>query len=453
MYRPIDHAALWDRLRRHLSLSGPAAASELYQLLSVSPATLSRLRAERRDELLVVGRARATRYAARRAIAGSRDALPVYEIGQDGAAALLGTLHPVAPAGFHFATDTALAGFYPGMPWFLDDLRPSGFLGRLVPAHHPDLGFPRDVRDWSVDQAVVWLASHGSDLVGNLVLGSPAFERSLLTTPSNLVDASERDLRYPALATDVMAAGIPGSSAGGEQPKFLATVRDGTRHTPVLVKFSPPVTSAVGTRIADLLVCEHLAGRAVVEAGLPSARSEVHRHGDRVFLEVERFDRVGARGRRGLVSLRALDGEYVGDGHGWAEVAEALGAQHRIADSCVERVAWLDRFGEWIGNTDRHLGNLSFLFQGGRLGELAPTYDMLPMGYAPRSGEVVDVTLALPRLTASRAHTWVGAWRAALGFWEAVSRHPLVSPEFQAIANANVKLLAAQEPTLERLPR
>lgn len=452
MYRPLDQAAVRGTLFRHLGFHGHTGAGELQRLLGVSSATFSRLMAAHAEDVLAVGRGRATRYAARRRIEGLPSALPLYEV-LDGRTVLLGTLHPVRPDGYYVESDSPVRGFYPGLPWFLDDLRPSGFLGRLVPSQHPELGFPRSVDAWSVDQVVVYLAGHGADLVGNLVLGEGALQRALQATPAHPVARGERSERYGALAADAMAAGIPGSSAAGEQPKFLATRIDGDRHVPVLVKFSPPVRDEASRRVADLLVCEHLALARIADAGLPAARTALVRSADRTFLEVERFDREGRQARRGLVSLRALDAEFVGDPTSWTSVARALHVQRRIPAEALRRVVWLERFGDWIGNTDKHLGNLSFHFQSGALGALAPVYDMLPMGYAPRSGEVVPVELRLPTLSPSQADLWVETWRVAVAFWRDVSAHPEVSAGFAAIAARNADRVEEMGPTLARLPR
>ncbi len=44
-------------------------------------------------------------------------------------------------------------------------------------------------------------------------------------------------------------------------------------------------------------------------------------------------------------------------------------------------------FGMLIGNTDMHHGNLSFIISlHGRPYALAPAYDILPMGFAPKVG-------------------------------------------------------------------
>ena len=99
----------------------------------------------------------------------------------------------------------------------------------------------------------------------------------------------------------------PGSSAGGEQPKFC-TIHSG-RH--VLVKFSPASDSAVSQRMRDLLVCEHLALQTLAQAGRPAATTQIFLAAGRVFLESERFDRT-PQGRIAMVSLEVYDSEYIG---------------------------------------------------------------------------------------------------------------------------------------------
>ena len=68
-------------------------------------------------------------------------------------------------------------------------------------------------------------------------------------------------------------------------------------------------------------------------------------------------------------------------------------------------------FGPLIGNTDRHHGNLSVVGAYGPPYALAPAYDMLPMGFQPRSGGALTDTLNPATLLAV-----VGplVWRRAL---------------------------------------
>ena len=250
--------ALADRLCRYLFIDGPSSGPELCRHLAISQPTFSRLVAARRGRVLVTGRARATRYALKRVISALPSPIPVFEVGEPGQGPrLLLHLHPIAPSGFWIEpiADEVEPAFIDGFPHFLFDLRPSGFLGRLVPLQHPEIDAPLDINRWSDDDTLRYLAGHGSDLSGNLIAGSTAYERYMEQTlaPRCCVPERERELVYPRAARDVLAFGVPGSSAGGEQPKFLANRGTGEAAVPVIVKFSPPTSTRSGSRVADLV--------------------------------------------------------------------------------------------------------------------------------------------------------------------------------------------------------
>jgi hypothetical protein len=80
-----------------------------------------------------------------------------------------------------------------------------------------------------------------------------------------------------------------------------------------LVKFTAPDDNPVSARWRDLLLTEHLALETLRAAEIPAAVSRVVDEGPQRFLELQRFDRLGLRGRRALVSLASLDGEFVGN--------------------------------------------------------------------------------------------------------------------------------------------
>lgn len=430
------------------------SAAALSRRLGISQPAFSRLARRLGPGLLVVGRARATRYAARREVPGVGRSLPLFEIDERGLSRRLASLHAVRPRGFFIephAEDVG-AGFHPDLSWFLHDLRPAGFLGRLVPRQHPELGLPADPRDWSGDLTLGYLARHGWDTPGALVVGDEALRLYLARAaePPAGITASQRARRYPRLAEDALAAGIPGSSAGGEQAKFLGWRAPGP--VAVLVKFSPPVGEPVGRRSADLLVCEHLAHRAIEAHGLPAARSELIEAGGRVFLEVERFDRLPGGGRRGVLSLAALDLEYVGRLRGWSETAAELAALGLVERALLGPIRWLEAFGRLIGDHDMHAGNLSFFARGTRVTGLAPAYDRLPMLYAPEGGNLVERAFAPAPPLAVEADVWADACRAAGEVWRAAASHPLVSRGFRAIARANAKKVASLAERARLLP-
>ena len=155
--------------------------------------------------------------------------------------------------------------------------------------------------------------------------------------------------------------------------------------------------------------------------------------GSQRFLEVERFDRVGELGRRGLFSMKALDAEFVGAGAaGWAAIAHALAKEGCIAPEAAAGAALLQAIGVLIGNTDMHTGNISFVSEHGRPYDLAPAYDMLPMGFAPKSGGGIPTTLADATIHADiPPAAWVRAAQVAQRYLERLRSEQRFSQAFQ----------------------
>ncbi|MFT4194234.1 HipA domain-containing protein, partial [Ottowia sp.] len=259
---------------------------------------------------------------------------------------------------------------------------------------------------------------------------------------------------YPALAAQAVAGGGAGSSAAGEFPKFAAlrevpaSDADAARTPHVLVKFSGAGGTPAERRWADLLLAEHLALQAIAAhlggQGVQAARSRWLQAGGRAFLEVERFDRHGRWGRSPLVSLEAVNAAFLGLPHRpWPELAAPLARGGWLAEGAEAAVNVLWWFGRLIGNTDMHLGNLSFRPHAGRL-MLAPAYDMLPMRYAPLGGgELVPLALLEPPLPlpGERAQ-WHPAAAAASAFWQSLAGDDRASHGMRAQAEANARRLA-----------
>ncbi len=440
------HAA---RLAQALRTGGPASARELRSQLGLGTATFTRTAAALRAELHAVGATRSLTYALRRSIPGLPPEIPVYEL-QPGGVRLFARLTAVAPRGWHVESPLAICGFYPDLPWFLHDLRPAGFLGRLVPRQHPELGLPQEIQNWSADHAMRWLHEWGIDTVGAFVVGDPALQRLLSLRPDEVGD-HDRPIRYARFAESVMNLGVPGSSAAGEQPKFLAHRVTGGARRSVLVKFSPRASDPSARRTADLLRCEHHALQCLRTAGIPAAESEIVEADGRVFLEVARFDRQG-EGRLGLVSLLSVATHHGADIVSWATAADDLARARVIDDRQRQLVHWLDRFGALIGNSDRHSGNLSFFFEDGEVGAVAPVYDMLPMAYAIRSGEFATPVLTAPTPNARFPGAWREAWAVARRFWGIVAGDAHIHEDLRRAATGNAAALDANRRLLDRLP-
>ncbi|HEY1097520.1 MAG TPA: HipA domain-containing protein, partial [Myxococcota bacterium] len=376
---------------------------------------------------------------ARRAVLGVATDIPVYVVDDSGRAQRRGTLSPVHP-GFLFVDDDdqrrGAYDFGADLRWFLDDLRPSGFLGRLVPRRHPELELPDDVRRWTADHVLRFITRYGHDLVGNVVVGDAALSR-WHTTTADIVDVDD----YPRLAALELTAGTSGSSAGGEQPKLLARRRDDERQIhDVLVKWSPPLDNDVARRVGELLVCEHHALQALATTGVATSSSRLVERGAQIFLDVQRFDRVGARGRRGLVSLGVLDDAFVGArSGGWPTTTSALVRLRRIDADAHRHARIAALFGAFIANSDMHHGNLSFFVDEQlRLAGLAPIYDMLPMRYAPVAGQLVERRIEAVAVLPDDDDIADVVVAAARLFWQAVVADARIGASLTTIARAHL---------------
>jgi hypothetical protein len=429
-------------LRRH---GGVLTSVELQTAFGVSQPTVSRALAPliQSGQVQKVGAARSQRYVLPRHVPGVGAEVAVMRIDARGQASPFARMVPLQGGAFWVDEADGVSALHGGLPWFLDDMRPQGFMGRTFAHAHPDLQLGGDPRHWSDDDVLRALVLFGDDLPGNLVVGDAAFAR-FHTLPQRVsrVDSSDD---YPRLAEQAMQGTHPGSSAGGEQPKFCTL----TAGRAVLVKFSPAGHSPADQRTRDLLVCEHLALQTLCTAGLPAARTQVFTGAGRVFLESERFDRThandaatGLPGRVGMVSLQVYDAEYVGEMDNWAATANRMAARKLLTQQDAQTLRLLEAYGVLIANTDRHYGNISLLIKDDDW-VLSPTYDMLPMLYAPVGGELVarDFSARSLQPSAATLPQWEQAKALARKFWQAVAADARVSDGFRAIAAQNLCLI------------
>jgi hypothetical protein len=424
--------------------SGAAAAADLTRWLGISQASVSRLssRLIRQNRVLRMGSTKGARYALRREVRAIGSQWPIYLINASGEPQEIGNLHALAANQFYFETSQtaqasrkALGGLTDGIPYFLQDQRPAGFLGRHVPTLYPELQLPQRVADWTDDHYLVYLTQRGSDTVSNLVVGAAALDRYLANPAAPApIESKQRLAHYSTLAQRTMVGGLPGSSAHGENPKFAAFAETETGPRQVLVKFSPARTTAVGQRWSDLLIAEHHAHLLLESADMGSCRSQLLMDAEQTFLEVERFDRIGARGRVGVTSLHAIDLCFYGQLDSWTAACERLLADRRIEAQDLARVRFLSTFGELIANTDRHFGNLAFYDNYDGRFTLAPNYDMLPMLFAPEHGQIVGRSFEAPLPKAQSLPVWPAAHALAQRYWDEIAQDQRVSEEFRGIA-------------------
>ncbi len=438
---------------RLLLAAGPQSALQLIENIGISQPTLSRALSRLGDEVVRLGAARSIQYTLRDTARGISD-IPVYRVTTEGQIRNLGTLVPVRPQGFVMRQLDGATLHSDGLPWWLFDMRPLGFLGRAYAAHHAAaLGLPAKLNEWRDEHALRALLAHGHDVVGNLLLGDLARDRFLSAPLPNPVAQQDKAEVYRQLALDAASGEVAGSSAGGEQPKFtvFADTSAGARH--LLVKFSESEDNSVSERWRDLLLAEHLALETLRGANISAAQTYVFDHGGQRFLEVERFDRVGSLGRRALHSLTALDAEFVGSGNGnWPQISSRLAESGQIEPQAVELAALLWAFGTLIGNTDMHNGNLSFIAEHGRPYAIAPAYDMTTMGFAPRSGGGLPDSVAQASIIADVPnHIWQRAGVLAGEFLIRVRNSDAFSQRFAVCIAALANRLDMARAAIARL--
>ena len=419
--------------QQQLSQMDTFSVVDIRRIKGVSQPTASRMiqRLRQTGKLVTIGAGKHTCYA----FSDGSPAIQIHQVQGDGTVALLGDYYRLKSGASYIdfvrGMPEVLKGvhgnsLYEGMlPFFLDDMKPEGFMGIRSAKGFVEHGFPNNLSSWSSEQILMFLKAKSFEAKGNLLIAGDYSLNHLAQEQSALKS-------YPDIARQTLKNYAPRySSAGGEQPKFTA-YREAVGH--VIVKFAQTKLSAVEVRRADLLICEHLVHAVLSRAGFDVAQSHLHVMDDMVFLESIRFDRVGEMGRLPMLSMTAIDAEYVGYGENWCQTAKALMDMGRISSHTYHAIQQLDIFGRLIGNTDMHLGNLSFtVSDDGKQFELLPLYDMLPMALMPRSDFIPDsINCRQPSLCSENV------FHAAQVFWREVLEHQVISDDMKSIVSKYV---------------
>ena len=364
-----------------LSHRGLVSSRDLQLATGKSQATISRLLSDLSNRVVTLGQARATRYGLPKLIRGNAARQPIWWTDERGAVHQIGTLTFLAGDNLHVETEYVQSTTIGALPWYLAPLHTQGFLGRLHAQRLEASGVASNPEQWNLE-TILFSALNLHDPSGAITIGEPGARPPHQRLPSSSAAMGQA---MDALARDVAKTLPAGSSAGGEQPKFLAVLASG-KH--VLVKFTPPKDSPFGRRWHDLLHAEALASRVLRRHGVTVASTEVVESDERTYLVSERFDRIGESGRRHVVAIGDVHKALVADSYmNWASSAAALARQGHLSSLDAQRASALLSFGRLIGNSDMHSGNLSLLVRAAELEsgrfDLAPVYDMLPMRWRP----------------------------------------------------------------------
>jgi serine/threonine-protein kinase HipA len=184
-----------------------------------------------------------------------------------------------------------------------------------------------------------------------------------------LLDATDRFLADDESEADLRLLLAPGSSLGGARPK--ASVRDPGGHL-LIAKF--PKSDDPYRVVAWEAVALELAAKA----GIAVAGHRLDRSADRDVLLVNRFDRRGAERVPYLSAMSMLDA-FDGEPRSYLEIADAIREHGAAAKSDLPELWRRIVFNVLISNTDDHLRNHGFLYDGPAGWRLSPAFDLNPV--------------------------------------------------------------------------
>ncbi len=426
-----------------LAQRGILRNADLQQSTGKSAATLSRALKQLIPQVQALGKGRNARYGLLRNIIGYAAQQPIYLTSPEGKASEWGRLTYLEGDRLHVQTPDLSVTTQAELPWFLEPIKPQGFLGRL---RGQAMGFAdADPDNWSLEQALYAILAFEHDGPGALTLAQEVGEW-LPAAPLNL---EQRARYFDQLASNVSQTLPAGSSAGGEQPKFLSHLDSPNGYEKLVVKFSPPRGTPFGERWHDLLHTEHIALTTLHKHGFKTATTRIVQSSNRTYLESVRFDRMGASGKYHIVSLAPIHKAFVGGSRqNWAASCNKLAELGHLPRQDAQTVHVLLYFGRLIGNTDMHFGNLSLAITDmARLTNpkfiLAPCYDMLTMAYKPSEfkDELGYTALEVPRQPLGADTQWQQALTMAKEFWETLGNTAAVSADLRKTASNQFKLL------------
>jgi hypothetical protein len=430
-----------------LAERGLLTSAALQSFTGKSQATLSRALKQLSPQVQALGKGRGAHYGLVREIMGRAAQQPIYLTDENGFSSPWGRLTFLESERLHVQTPDLAITTQGELPWFLEAMKPQGFLGRL---RGQAIGFiDANSDNWSLEQTLYAILAFEQNTPGALDLGGleqPTFSRHEV---SSLV--ASRATQYDAFASNITNEARPGSSAGGEQPKFLAsfTTDENLAYAHVILKFTPPRGTPFGERWHDLLHTELIALQTLAKHGFSTAKTRIVQSSQRTYLESVRFDRHGMFGKRHIVPLAPIHKAFVGGSRqNWAASCDKLAELGHLPRQDAQTVHVLLYFGRLIGNTDMHFGNLSLAVNDmARLANpkfsLAPCYDMLTMAYKPSEfkDELGYTALEVPRQPLGSDAPWQQALTMAKEFWETLAETEAVSVDLRNVARNQRKLL------------
>ena len=189
---------------------------------------------------------------------------------------------------------------------------------------------------------------------------------------ARLLAASDRLEREKETLEDIRLLLAPGSSLGGARPKATVREKDGSL---AIAKF-PRKTDEVPTVLWEAVALE-----LARKAGIPVAPSRIVSVGKQSVLVVKRFDRGGAHSafrRVPFLSAMSMLGASDNETHSYMEIADSLRRYGAEPKHDMRQLWRRIVFNIMTSNTDDHLRNHAFVYEGNRGWRLSPAYDLNP---------------------------------------------------------------------------
>jgi serine/threonine-protein kinase HipA len=260
---------------------------------------------------------------------------------------------------------------------------------------------------------------------------------------SRLLRATQRVINDEEDEEDLRLLIAPGSSLGGARPKASVRDSDGTL---AIAKFAHRDDDA------NIVLWEGVALSLAACAGIAVPEWRVEPVGNnKAALVLRRFDRQNGT-RIPFLSAMSMLGAVDNEPHSYLEIAEALrrhgAAPSKDLDQLWRRIV----FNVLISNTDDHLRNHGFLYEGPVGWRLSPAYDMnpVPIDVRPRilstsidpndPSASIDLAFAAGGyfgLKDKRAREIAVEIAAVVATWrETAARAGLIRPEIDRMASA-----------------
>ncbi|MEZ5470639.1 MAG: HipA domain-containing protein [Marinicella sp.] len=411
---------------------GFVTQQEIQQVTQLSQATVSRCLKKLRGSLLILPNCSPAKYALPGIVLETNLPFDLAEVDEHGKESYLGFVHYLFGGKFFVNLNRSASklylgesknGVYDGLPYFLDDLRPQGFLGNQIAKQLSNISsdYPKKLNDWNSKHILQYLVEYGDDLPGNIKFGDGVVKA--IRQPVQPIGTDT----YDFMCRQIESGSVPQSSAAGEQQKFTAFNKEVNAH--VLVKYTSNQNDAVTRRWKDILVTEYHALKTLADFEIPAAEVRLIDQDNRYYLETKRFDRLGNYGRSSMLSLQVIDLEFIGLGENWKSIAQEMSKKKILGETDHFYVSFLWEFSKWIGNSDTHLGNISFGIKGG-LFSLLPIYDMCTMSIAPSINSLKPINVLLPNLSCLSKGFDSTLIKAVATFWQRVEKDSRISNEF-----------------------